>query len=95
MCKCSVMSHVFRESWACQTFSNVRVARLVFFMPTFSDLAYFELAIKISCWHFRLKCQQVIFFLLPTTLRYAKFEKVGIKNANLATLKGLASLSLA
>ena len=37
------------------------------------------LAIKISCWHFRLKCQQVIFFLLPTTLQYAKFEKVGIK----------------
>ena len=26
------------------------------------------------------------FFLLPTTLQYAKFEKVGIKNANLATL---------
>ena len=25
------------------------------------------------------------FFLLPTTLQYAKFEKVGIKNANLAT----------
>ena len=57
-------------------------------MPTFSNLAYFELAIKISCWHFRLKGQQVI-FLLPTTLQYATFEKVGIKNANLATLKGL------
>ena len=27
-----------------------------------------------------------VFFLLPTTLQYAKFEKVGIKNANLATL---------
>ena len=26
------------------------------------------------------------FFLLPTTLQYAKFEKVGIKNAKLATL---------
>ena len=26
------------------------------------------------------------FFLLPTTLQYAKFEKVGMKNANLATL---------
>ena len=54
------------------------------------------LAIKISCWYFRLKCQQVI-FLLPTTLQYAKFEKVGIKNANLATLhthqkKGLRML---
>ena len=27
------------------------------------------------------------FFLMPTTLQYAKFEKVDIKNANLATLK--------
>ena len=26
-----------------------------------------------------------LFFLLPTTLQYAKFGKVGIKNANLAT----------
>ena len=26
------------------------------------------------------------FLLLPTTLQYAKFEKAGIKNANLATV---------
>ena len=38
--------------------------------------------------YFNLKIT-FFFFSLPTTLLYAKFEKVGIKNANLATLKGL------
>ena len=66
---------------------TTRVARLAFYMPTFSNLAYLkEVGCKnITCWHFNLKCRQEI-LLLPTNSNYAKFEKVGIKNANLATL---------
>ena len=61
------------------------LARLAFFMPTFSNLAYFKVVgSKKITWHFSRKCQQEI--LLPT--KYAKFEKVGIKKANLATLDG-------
>ena len=59
-------------------------------MPTFSNLAYFEL---VGNQNLLLPLQAEMptsdFFLLPTTLQYATFEKVGIKNANLATLKGL------
>ena len=63
-----------------------RVARLAF-LCQLSQIWHILnwLAIKISCWHFRLKCKRVIFFffliifLLPTTFQFAKFEKVGIK----------------
>ena len=34
------------------------------------------------------------FFLLPTTLQYGKSEKVGIKNANLATLVKIKLISI-
>ena len=34
------------------------------------------------------------FFLLPTTFQFAKFEKVGIKNVNLATLLPFSTLVL-
>ena len=64
---CFFFKDCFRAQWG-------QVARLAFFMPTFSNLTYFELVGN--------KNLLIFFFLLPTTLQYAKFEKVGIKMPN-------------
>ena len=59
---------------------TTRVARLAFYMPTFSNLAHLKEVgskKKITCWHFNLVPTRD--FLLPTNSKYAKFEKVGIK----------------
>ena len=63
-----------------------RVARLAFFMPTFSNLGYFKEVdrTKNNLLAFQPKVPTRD-FLLPTNSKYPKFEKVGMKNANLAT----------
>ena len=64
---------------------QTRVARLAFFMPTFSDLAHCKVVgSKKITWHFSLKCQQGIF--IANQFKICQTWESWHKNANLATL---------